>query len=277
MRTTPWFFRDGNVHIEHGHLYDPDNAPGHPLVAFGPSLGVHFTEEFIATTGAHKYLNANDGKPLDLFLSAFRWYGVRAPYVVYRFFCTAFSALAKSGRYYQGAGEWAAGIEAIAPFVTKAGVSREIADNVLALRATPTLASTRNTFARLYLDRVAGTLAVMGGVAALTAGQRALGGAAVSVGALLLGASWARGHDRYGGTVSERLAASASKIAETTGAKLVVFGHTHREAMAGVYANTGSFSFPRGAPGRPFLQIGGTRDAPRAERHYVREGVILDA
>ena len=32
LRTTPWFFREGNVHIEHGHVFDPDNAPIHPLV-----------------------------------------------------------------------------------------------------------------------------------------------------------------------------------------------------------------------------------------------------
>jgi hypothetical protein len=47
-----------------------------------------------------------------------------------------------------------------------------------------------------------------------------------------------------------------------------VFGHTHREADSGRYANTGSFAFPRGAPGRPFLEIEGTGEAPRAVRRY---------
>ena len=70
LRTTPWFFREGNLHIEHGHLYDPDNAPAHPLVV-GESLGVHFVEQFIAPTGAYRYLNMNDETPLKLFLSAF--------------------------------------------------------------------------------------------------------------------------------------------------------------------------------------------------------------
>jgi predicted phosphodiesterase len=57
-------------------------------------------------------------------------------------------------------------------------------------------------------------------------------------------------------------------VAATTGAKLVVFGHTHREALGEGYANTGSFSFPRGAEGRPYLELTGGPDAPRAEARY---------
>ena len=52
------------------------------------------------------------------------------------------------------------------------------------------------------------------------------------------------------------------------GAKLVVFGHTHREALADGYANTGSFAFHGSAPGRPFLEIEGTEEHPRAVRRY---------
>src|SRR4029078_9141469 len=84
IHTTPWFFRLGNVHVEHGHLYDPDNAPAHPLVVSARSLGVHFVEQFIAPTGAFAFLNANDSTPLKLFVSSFAWYGKRAPYVIYR-------------------------------------------------------------------------------------------------------------------------------------------------------------------------------------------------
>src|SRR6185369_11688151 len=64
VRTSPWFFREGALHVEHGHLYDPDNAPAHPLVNGVSSLGVHFVEEFIAPTGAHHYLQTNDQTPL---------------------------------------------------------------------------------------------------------------------------------------------------------------------------------------------------------------------
>ncbi|KYF96099.1 hypothetical protein BE18_36750, partial [Sorangium cellulosum] len=56
--------------------------------------------------------------------------------------------------------------------------------------------------------------------------------------------------------------------ATTTGAKLVVFGHTHKEALGDGYANTGSFSFPRTAPGRPYVEIEGPPDAPRAVSRF---------
>ena len=81
--------------------------------------------------------------------------------------------------------------------------------------------------------------------------------------------SWAFGHDRYAGSVTDRLAASARAVVEESGAKLVVFGHTHREAIDGAYANTGSFAFPRRAPGRPFLEIEGSLDSPRVARRYL--------
>jgi UDP-2,3-diacylglucosamine pyrophosphatase LpxH len=31
LSVSPWFHRHGSVHIEHGHVYDPDCAPNHPL------------------------------------------------------------------------------------------------------------------------------------------------------------------------------------------------------------------------------------------------------
>jgi len=105
VRSTPWFFREGGLHIEHGHLYDPDNATTHPLVTGVRSLGVHFVEEFIAPTGAFRYLNSNDGTPLELLLSAFKWYGVRGPFVVYKYFDAAFRAVLASGPFFKGGPE----------------------------------------------------------------------------------------------------------------------------------------------------------------------------
>lgn len=271
VRTTPWFFRDGGLHIEHGHLYDPDNAPAHPLVA-GKSLGVHFVEAFIAPTGAHRYLNANDGTPLALFLSSFRWYGARAPYVIYRFFHAAFGALAISGARFPVGEEQARGRAMAEAFADSVGVSLRDLDELCAAAPRPTLTSTRATFARCYLDRVLATLAVAGGAAAFACQRPGLGALAVSAGALGLAASWAAGYDRYTGSVRERLEDGASKVRELTSAKLVVFGHTHREALSGGYANTGSFAFPGSAPGRPYLQIEGDADSPRAERRYLRPG-----
>ena len=31
LEIAPWFVRRAGVHVEHGHFYDPDNAPAHPL------------------------------------------------------------------------------------------------------------------------------------------------------------------------------------------------------------------------------------------------------
>jgi Calcineurin-like phosphoesterase len=269
LRTTPWFFRRGALHVEHGHLFDPDNAPAHPLVVGHASLGVHFVEEFVAPTGAHRYLNANDGTPLSLFLSAFTWYGPRAPYVVYSYFHAAFRALARSGPFYRAAGERQAGEARLAAFAEEAGVDAELLARLVGLGAAPTLESLAGTFTRLYFDRVLCTLAIAGGLGAAVAGRRVVGSAVAALGALAMGASWATGHDRYGGAVEDRLAAGAAAVAGATGARLVVFGHTHREAQADGYANTGSFAFPQGAPGRPYLVVDGPADRPRAERRYV--------
>jgi UDP-2,3-diacylglucosamine pyrophosphatase LpxH len=270
FRTTPWFFEDGGVHYEHGHLFDPDNAPAHPLVDGDASLGVLFVERFIAKTGAHRYLNANDAPPLGLFLAAFRWYGRRGPFVVYTFFETAVAALGKSGDRHRGASERAAGSVVEAAFAEAAGTTPAVLRALLDEAADPTLASTTDTFFRLYLDRVTATLALVGGLGALGLGRRRLGASSVVLGAAVMAASWARRHDRYSGRVEATLRACASRVAEITKSSVVVFGHTHVEALEPTYANTGSFAFPRAAPGRPYLAIEDRDGVPFVERHYLR-------
>ncbi len=268
LRTSPWFFREGGLHLEHGHFYDPDNAPAHPLIHGASSLGVHFVEEFIAPAGAHHYLHVVDSAPLQLFVSAFTHYGPRAPLVVYRYFYAAFAAMLKSGPFYGASAEVSAGRALEEGFARELGVGEDLVAAVRAHGATPTLESLARTFSRLYFDRVIATLAIAGGLGVAASGSPLAGGAVAALGALLMIASWARGHNRYGGTVPDLLSESARRIAEATGARLVVFGHTHREASSDAYANTGSFAFPRGAPGRPFLEIEGSADLPRAVRRY---------
>lgn len=269
VRNSPWFIREGGLHLEHGHLYDPDNAPAHPLVIGATSLGVHFVEEFIAPTGAHRYLQANAETPLKLFLSSFTWYGPRAPYVIYRYFHAAVAALLKSGPLYGAGGEVETGQRRIEAFAEELGLPREALEELRALGATPTLESLARTFTRMYLDRVLATIAMSSGALSVGLGARRAGYALLSLGALLMGTSWSLGHNRYAGTVAERLAGSARKVQEVMGADLVVFGHTHREALEEGYANTGSFSFPGRAPGRPYLEIEGSPERPRATRRYL--------
>lgn len=256
LRCCPWFWRHRGLHLEHGHLYDPDNAPGHPLIVGEPSLGVHFSAEFIHPTGAHRYLQSNDETPLKLFLSAFRWYGPRAPYVIYRYFHAAFAALGRSGPLYRGGSERRIGEEMHARYAEEAGVPPRVVDELLALGAPSTLESWPATFARLYLDRVLATLLATGGLATSIAGPRKTGAALATLGALLMTSSWRSGHNRYRGSVVEHLSSAAHRIASETDAELVVFGHTHRQHHDGLYANTGAFAFPEpDSPGRPYLAI----------------------
>lgn len=269
LRTTPWFFREGALHIEHGHIYDPDNAPDHPLVFNSNTLGKHFVEHFLAPTGAYRYLNVNDQTPLSLFLSAFRWYGTRAPYVIYRYFYTAISAMMNSGPFYAGDALVGAGREKAIEFAEQFGIPQELCESVFSASATPTMKSLAHTFSRLYFDRVLATIAISAGLGSALSGRVEKGALIAALGAILMSASWARGHNRYGGNVTEYLSEGAERIAQSTGAKLVIFGHTHREGQGRSYQNTASFAFPREAPGRPYLEIEGSADFPRAERKYL--------
>lgn len=277
LRTTPWFFREGALHLEHGHLYDEDNAPEHPLVDGWPSLGVHFVRSFIAPTGAFAYLNANDDTPLSLFLAAFRWYGRRGPYVVYRYFCTAFDAMAMAGPFYRAGAERQAGVELAADFARAVGADPALADAILEQATPSTLRSFRATVSRLYFDRVLATLSTTSGLSMLAYGalsgrRRALGAGALFVtgGMGWLVFNWITHFDRFGGTVPERLRQGAERVRTATEAGLVVFGHAHAEHLDDGYANTGSFSFPdQGARGRPYLVIEGDAERPRATRRHV--------
>lgn len=264
VRVSPWFFREGGLHVEHGHLFDPDNAPPHPLASARGTLGVHFVESFIAKTGAFHYLNANDKTPLELFTNAFRWYGRRGPFVVYTYFEAAFAALRKSGASWTGERDRARAEAGLARFLEDAGLAEHHVRALMNEHATPTMTSLRDTVARLYLDRVTATVSVLAGLAAFAMGRRKLAFTLGAAGLAGLAWSWARGHDRYGGKVPARLDEGASRVARATGASLVVFGHAHEIADRDGYSNTASFAFPRGGTGRPFLEIVNER----AERRF---------
>lgn len=266
IRAAPWFVREAGLHIEHGHFYDPDNAPEHPLVTGEHSLGVHFSAEFIHPTQAHRFLTANDATPLKLLMAAFRWYGPRGPYVVYRYFHAAFAALAKSGPFYRARAERHLGEERHADFAREAGVPAALVDQIMALGARPTLEDWQRTFARLYLDRALPTILAGASAAAAGAGWRKSGAAGVGLGSMLLVLSWLHGHNRYRGRVVDHLEDAAGRIVATTGADYVIFGHTHQEALGPRYANTGSFAF---SPGRPFLEVLRRDDGLVVERRHL--------
>lgn len=269
--TRPWFVRDRGVHFEHGHMYDPDNAPGHPLVDGGTGLGAHFSAEFIHPTQAFRFMHRNDAMPLELLMTAVHSYGSRVPEVLACYLQTAVSALAKAGPFYEGGSDRRRGVERHARYAEDAGVPSSVVDAVFAIGVPSTLASWSGTFQRLYLDRVLAMLAIAGGAGALTLGgtlrnRKAWG--LFGVGGALMATSWLGGQDRYGGNVITRLATAAERLVDETHAKLVVFGHAHREALGDHYANTGSFAWPHEASGRSYLEIL-HGDRPRALRHRL--------
>ena len=92
LSIAPWFVRRGGVHIEHGHFYDPDNAPVHPLAEWSPGtepLGIAITRRFVRPCGAHQFSHAHETTPLAGIAKAFRVYGARTPLVIAEWPCRA--------------------------------------------------------------------------------------------------------------------------------------------------------------------------------------------
>lgn len=266
LRITPWLLRFGALHIEHGHLYDPDNVPAHPLAMGTPSLGVTFVKEFIAPTGAYAYLNRNDRLPLELFVEAFTRYGWRGPHVVATYFKAAWSCLRQSGARYRPEAARAFGNAALPAFAHEHELDVDMLHALCKKAPSSTLASFGNTFARLYLDRVAATTALLAGAGLLAGKKRMAGMGLCALGAIGLLTSWSKKRDRYGGRVPDLLRDGAALVERVTDARAVVFGHAHVPEVSGTYANPGSFSFPvndGSEGGRTYIAVGGTDDAPR--------------
>jgi predicted phosphodiesterase len=257
VRISPWFVRRGPVHIEHGHVYDPDNAPIHPLSEWSDRsepLGVALTRRFVAAAGASAFSHAQDATPVSALARAFRLYGARAPGMIAHYFRTAFELCVESG-------------SAMAPHAERErGVGRrrldefaesvEIAPGTLAALVdaapTPTHLCRRDMFLRLYFDRVFATLLFVSGGAAMPFFPAA---SVISLASLAyLAGSVLRGKDRYGALPRRRLADGAARVRELTDARVVVLGHTHHSEAADGYLNTGSFAFPR-ETGRPYVAV----------------------
>ncbi len=92
LEIAPWFVRRAQVHIEHGHFYDPDNAPAHPLAEWSPEtepLGIAITRRFVRPSGAYHFSHAHDTTPLAGIAKAFRVYGARTPLIITEWFQVA--------------------------------------------------------------------------------------------------------------------------------------------------------------------------------------------
>ena len=263
LRTAPWMVRRGRVHIEHGHVYDPDNAPTHPLAQWTrmtEPLGISLTRRFLAPTGAGHFAHAHSTTPLEGFLDAFRQYGKRGPWIVYQWFATSIRVCAEAGPARRFDEERERGTSALG----EAGrdVGELPFESLLHHAATPTHHSFEATFMRLYFDRVIAAVGLTAGAALAALFSRTLAAGIVGASGAYLLYSNLRQKDRYGARPTERLRAVAEDVAGVVDADVVVFGHTHREERGPRYLNSGSFAFSR-REARPYavLSPGGEAEA----------------
>jgi hypothetical protein len=274
VQVLPWFVRRGPVHIEHGHLYDPDCAPNHPLADPNPrheGLGNALMRRFVAPNDAFCFAHQNQTTMASGVTRAFAEWGPRAPWVIAHYLQTALvlwgEATFKKGTVFR---EKHQGSHRLAAYAASQAVLRGALDDLLAQVPAPTHHSSRDMFYRLYFDRVfaafslmtgAGLLASAGLAAALgavplvssTGALTATGALLSSVGAGYLAVSVSKTKNRYGHAVIQQLEQAASAISRSTGAELVVLGHSHVEVDQPNYVNLGSFGFPK--QGRPYLMV----------------------
>ncbi|MCA9646344.1 MAG: hypothetical protein KC492_36900, partial [Myxococcales bacterium] len=252
LSVAPWFIRRGGVHVEHGHLYDPDNAPTHPLACWKEGtepLGIALTRRFLVPSGATYFAHAHQTTPLKGLLDAFIQYGVNAPRIVYQYFHAAIlltlesrstspqAQLLKQERY--------VGHGRLQDFAESVGLEIQLLTELLAGAVQPTHHDFSDTFMRLYFDRIlCAVVGSLGSAALLPLSPPAALGLALLASAYLVQSIALQG-SRYSEAPRERLRAAAARVAATSGADLVVFGHTHHEDEAPGYINSGSFAFGR--------------------------------
>jgi hypothetical protein len=263
----PWFLRRDGVHIEHGHVYDPDNAPAHPLSPpqyRSEPLGVALARRFLAPFDAFYFTHEHEAPPLRATKIVFEKAGLRAPLVVLRFFTSAAAICAETLARFRLSEERENGEARLPRCAEENGVEESTLRELLRLGSSPTHTSFPRTFMRLYFDRTLATLSVPAGVVAgLLTGPLGFGLSVAGLGYLAL--SLKSGTNRYPDRMASRLFVGAELVRRLTQAKLVVFGHTHREEGAEGYINTGSFGYPTGAE-RCFVRID---EQGAAERRFL--------
>ncbi len=265
----PWFIRRGDVHLEHGHVYDPDNAPAHPLAVWSPEtepLGISLTRRFLSPHDAFTFAHAHHTTPLQGLIHAFKTFRGHAPLMVAHYFAIASNLAAEAAVPERLNAEKARGAARLADFAEHTGLAPAMVQSLLDALPRPTHEDFKKTFLRLYFDRVLATVGVAGGAARVLLGGAVggvVGGALALSSALYLRRSVKQGVNRSGSPV-ERLYAGAELVRRITGARLVVFGHTHCEDETEGYKNSASFSYTY-RKGSPYLLIGPDGQAERRE------------
>jgi UDP-2,3-diacylglucosamine pyrophosphatase LpxH len=256
LEIAPWFVRRGVVHVEHGHFYDPDNAPAHPLAVWSPEtepLGIAITRRFVRPSGVYHFSHAHDTTPLAGIAKAFRMYGARTPLIIAEWFRVAAHLCLETRERGRFDAEHAAGAAALEEFAALVDLDETILKALLESGALPTHRDFRKTFMRLYFDRVFATGGLLLSGAAYLAGKSRVGGVLGLLAGLYLIQSVQRTGNRYEDLPVERLRAAAARVRELTGAEGVIFGHTHHVDSVPGYANSGSFGYS--IQGRPYVRV----------------------
>ena len=266
FEVVPWLVRRGGVHVEHGHVYDPDNAPTHPLVPPAAStepLGVALTRRFLAPNQAFDFAHATEITPVDALQRAYKAFGAKMPLVLGRYF-TESGGFVRSARWRpELLAEQRAGNLKMSEAAKAAGLDEAVLRALDDDRPRPTHESFERAFFRLYFDRVVATVSVGAGT---VFGLMARSGSLIGIGALgalYLYQSSRRGTNRYEGLPVKRLRAAAERVRELSHAELVIFGHTHVPESFPGYLNPGSFTYRGGAAGRPYAFVDETGHAER--------------
>ena len=266
LSIAPWFVRRDGVHVEHGHFYDPDNAPAHPLAEWSPEtepLGIAITRRFVRPSGAHHFSHAHDTTPLAGIAKAFRVYGARTPLIIAEWFRVAGKLCLETRRADRFDAERDAGEAALADFARLVELDPQVLRTLLEGGAIPTHRDFQKTFMRLYFDRVSASVGLLFSSAAYLAWKSRAGGIASLLAGLYLIQSVQRTGNRYEDLPVERLRAAATRVRELTRAETVIFGHTHQVDEGPGYANSGSFGYSQF--GRPYVRVDETGLA-RVER-----------
>jgi predicted phosphodiesterase len=274
LTVAPWVVRRGGVHIEHGHLYDPDNAPAHPLSVWDwttEPVGVALTRQFLSRRGAWVYAHAYETTPLAAVTRAFVAYGRRAPLMICQYFDVAARLCVRANRNLpMMQHQWETGDAQLSQFADSLELPEASLRALLEGRTRPTHESFLRVFTRLYFDRVIATLAVVAGGTSVVAGGAMMGLPLAAAGALYLAGSVARSPHRIGESPEQRMRDGASHVRELTGASLVIMGHTHAEDDEPGYINLGSFGFSNRAAPR-YLVVDGEGNA---HRHTIGAGSL---
>jgi UDP-2,3-diacylglucosamine pyrophosphatase LpxH len=268
LRVEPWFIKRNGVHIEHGHLYDPDNAPAHPLAP--PSfrtepLGVALVRRFLGQHEGFVSAHQHEAPPAKNIKYAFEQVGARAPLVLLHFCAVSALVCAETAWRPRLTAERRRGESGLGQCVAETGVPESTLRALLDAGPLPTHTSFHRTFMRLYFDRMLATIGVPAGLlGGLAVGNAGFAIAAASLAYLV--ASYARGANRYPKGMPAHLRSGAVLVRELTGAELVIFGHSHREDETEGYLNLGSFGYTLRSE-RPYVRVD---EYGRAKRRFLQ-------